>query len=75
MPSKYGLNVDVPGEAVANKGVKAGFTDGLLGAEAVVKSKVKQACKVSRWWQINAKVMAKRVDKAVKEGESKRRRE
>ena len=75
MPGKDRLNVDVPGESVADKRVKAGFADSLLSPKAVVKAKVKQTCKVSRRRQINAKVVAERVGRAVKEWESKCRRQ
>ena len=75
MSSKDRLDVNIPGEAVADKGVKASFTDSLLGPKAVVKAKVKQTCKVSRRRQVNAKVVAERVGRAVKEWESKCRRQ
>ena len=75
LPGKDRLDVDVPGESVADKRVKAGFADSLPSAEAVVKAKVKQACKVSRRGQVNAEVVAKRVGRTVKERESKCGRE
>ena len=63
MPGKDRLDVDVPGESVADKRVKAGFADSLPSSEAVVKAKVKQACKVSRRGQVNAEIVAKRHER------------